>query len=237
MLKTHIGRLRAIGMIEGVSFILLLGVAMPLKYFAGMPEAVSVAPTSHPLPQSMELEEPAVPAPQSIPRVEATAAPEPIPHVTSAALTAPAPCSETGAEPEVETAAPVADPRPENWPVLLEQLGLLGMVYSIASNCELVSVQGQALEFVLDENNASLFNPGHSDKIRLALQNYFDRELSVSIDVGTPRGETPAMQQARAVRERQQAAVAEIEADQRLQALITRFDGELDRASIAPMDS
>lgn len=40
MLKTSIGRLRAIGLIEGISFLLLLGVAMPLKYFAGLPQAV-----------------------------------------------------------------------------------------------------------------------------------------------------------------------------------------------------
>ncbi len=38
--KTEIGRVRLIGMIEGVSFLLLMGVAMPLKYFVGMPEAV-----------------------------------------------------------------------------------------------------------------------------------------------------------------------------------------------------
>ncbi len=40
MLQTSIGRLRAIGMIEGVSFLVLLGIAMPLKYFAGQPLAV-----------------------------------------------------------------------------------------------------------------------------------------------------------------------------------------------------
>ena len=38
--KTTIGRLRLTGMVEGTSFLLLMGVAMPLKYFAGMPEAV-----------------------------------------------------------------------------------------------------------------------------------------------------------------------------------------------------
>jgi len=38
--KTLIGRVRFIGMCEGVSFLLLLGVAMPLKYFADIPEAV-----------------------------------------------------------------------------------------------------------------------------------------------------------------------------------------------------
>jgi integral membrane protein len=34
-------------MIEGVSFLFLLGVAMPLKYFAGMPAAVKFAGWTH----------------------------------------------------------------------------------------------------------------------------------------------------------------------------------------------
>jgi integral membrane protein len=40
MLTTSIGRLRFIGFLEGLSFLILLGVAMPLKYIAGIPEAV-----------------------------------------------------------------------------------------------------------------------------------------------------------------------------------------------------
>ena len=36
-----------IGWWEGWSFLLLLGVAMPLKYFAGMPMAVSVVGMAH----------------------------------------------------------------------------------------------------------------------------------------------------------------------------------------------
>jgi integral membrane protein len=47
MLRTSIGRLRAIGLVEGISFLLLLGVAMPLKYFAGIPQAVTVAGWFH----------------------------------------------------------------------------------------------------------------------------------------------------------------------------------------------
>jgi integral membrane protein len=46
-LTTTIGRLRLVGFLEGVSFLLLLGVAMPLKYFAGRPEAVSVVGMAH----------------------------------------------------------------------------------------------------------------------------------------------------------------------------------------------
>lgn len=47
MLKTAIGRLRAIGMLEGLSFLILLGIAMPLKYMAGYPEAVKVVGSLH----------------------------------------------------------------------------------------------------------------------------------------------------------------------------------------------
>ena len=47
MLSSHIGRMRLISLVEGVSFLLLLGVAMPLKYLAGIPEPVSIVGAAH----------------------------------------------------------------------------------------------------------------------------------------------------------------------------------------------
>lgn len=47
MVRTSISRLRIIGLIEGISFLLLLGVAMPLKYFAGLPQAVTLVGWIH----------------------------------------------------------------------------------------------------------------------------------------------------------------------------------------------
>ncbi len=38
--KTGVGRVRIVGTLEGISFILLMGLAMPLKYLADMPAAV-----------------------------------------------------------------------------------------------------------------------------------------------------------------------------------------------------
>jgi integral membrane protein len=38
---------RKIGMLEGASFLILLGIAMPLKYFAGMPMAVTIVGALH----------------------------------------------------------------------------------------------------------------------------------------------------------------------------------------------
>jgi integral membrane protein len=47
MLQTSIGRLRAIGLAEAISFLILLGIAMPLKYFADLPRAVTIAGWLH----------------------------------------------------------------------------------------------------------------------------------------------------------------------------------------------
>ena len=46
-LRTHVGRVRIIGLIEGVSFLLLMGVAMPLKYLADQPLAVKYTGWTH----------------------------------------------------------------------------------------------------------------------------------------------------------------------------------------------
>lgn len=47
MLRSSIHTLRLLALSEGVSFLLLLGVAMPLKYLAGLPLAVLVVGWIH----------------------------------------------------------------------------------------------------------------------------------------------------------------------------------------------
>jgi DNA polymerase-3 subunit gamma/tau len=158
----------------------------------------------------------------------------------------PAPAPRDSVDAAGEVGAPAKKPAeghalealtPDNWPCLLERLGLLGIVYNIASHCELRQRSRNHLYFVLDAANSSLFNDGHGEKIRLALENYFEQPLQVSIEPGEPEQETPAMRQQRRAAERQREAVAEIESDPQLQQLIARFDGELDLASIVPTDS
>ncbi len=123
-----------------------------------------------------------------------------------------------------------------NWWQLLELLGLTGMMYNIASHCEVRQRSGNDLEFVLDSGHAALFNDSHSDKLRLALQNYFGHPLTVAVVLGKPTAETPAMRLKRLAQARQAEAVVAIETDPQLQALIARFDGELDHSSIHPTD-
>ena len=125
---------------------------------------------------------------------------------------------------------------PANWHALLALLGLAGIVYNIASHCVLQRSEGGRLAFVLDAAHAVLFNEGHADKLRMALENYFGETVEVAITLGDVDAETPAMRQERLARERQAEAVSAIEGDPQLQALITRFDAELDRSSILPTD-
>ena len=46
-MNTPIGRLRIIGLIEGISYLVLLCIAMPLKYFADMPAMVKYVGWAH----------------------------------------------------------------------------------------------------------------------------------------------------------------------------------------------
>ena len=156
---------------------------------------------------------------------------------TKKPLRAPAAPAEAAPRPEADTPMGLDELVAQNWHHLLEQLGLGGIVYTIAINCMLSRRDDSHLEFVLDQANAALFNKGHVQQIRAALEKHFACALTVEITPGEVQGETPAQRQARLRRERQQAAVATIEADPLLQELITRFDGELDRSSITPVDS
>jgi len=167
-------------------------------------------------------------APQAVPEAQPPA-PGPAVEALPTATSAPAPRIDRATGPQMVA--------PEDWPDLLAKLGLAGIVQNIASHCVLQSQQGTDFHFILDEANLALFNPGHADRIRLALQNYFDTPLSVAIEPGRPATETPAQRSARRAAERQIEAEQAIEHDPLLQNLIQRFDGELDRASITPLDS
>jgi integral membrane protein len=45
--KTQLGRLRIIGFVEGISYLVLLGIAMPLKYIYELPQMVRITGMIH----------------------------------------------------------------------------------------------------------------------------------------------------------------------------------------------
>ena len=124
---------------------------------------------------------------------------------------------------------------PARWPDMLDRLELRGLVYNVASHCELRQVDNDQVWFVIDEANASLFNEGHARQIAAALSSYQQRELRVHMEPGLPRYETPAARAQRLLEERQSAALESIEQDPRVKLLLDRFDGRIDRDSVTPI--
>ncbi len=47
MLNSPIAKFRLMGLLEGISLLVLLFIAMPLKYFAGFPEVVTLVGSIH----------------------------------------------------------------------------------------------------------------------------------------------------------------------------------------------
>jgi len=47
VLTTAVGRFRIVSLIEGISFLVLLAIAMPLKYWADIPQAVAIVGAIH----------------------------------------------------------------------------------------------------------------------------------------------------------------------------------------------
>ncbi|MDJ0878989.1 MAG: DNA polymerase III subunit gamma/tau C-terminal domain-containing protein, partial [Halieaceae bacterium] len=178
--------------------------------------------------------EPAAPEP---------AAPEPAaPKPVVAAVPEPAPSSAQPAaspSPEPVAAEPAPAERialePARWPDLLDRLELSGLVYNVASHCELRQVEGDRAWFTLDEGNASLYNEAHGKRIAAALGKYFGREIAVEIEPGSPRYETPAQRAHRLLEERQAQALESIESDPGVKLLLDRFEGSIDRDSVTPI--
>jgi DNA polymerase-3 subunit gamma/tau len=176
--------------------------------------------------------------PQSAPVPQSAPEPQPAPELQ------PVPEPQSAAEPQA-AAQPAAEPQPAaigkvtlepaRWAELLERLPLNGILLSIASHCELRQVDGARAYLVLDEENASLYNEKQGERIASAMADYLGRDIEVHIEVGSTLVETPAARTQRMLDERLAQAVASIESDPRVQLLIDRFEGTLDRESITPI--
>ncbi|HEY8569520.1 DNA polymerase III subunit gamma/tau [Microbulbifer sp.] len=115
---------------------------------------------------------------------------------------------------EVETApipAPVAAPQkapaqavpsvpparldalsPGSWPAMYPQIGVTGILHSIASHLELQGRQDNILSFTLDQSFSSLYDEGHQRRLADVLGDFFGQPVVVHIQVGAVHGGTPA---------------------------------------------
>ncbi|ACE86172.1 DNA polymerase III subunit gamma/tau [Cellvibrio japonicus] len=124
---------------------------------------------------------------------------------------------------------------PQDWVDIYLGLGVSGILQSTASNCQLVDRRGNEFHFVLDENNSTLYDPGHQQRLADLLSDYFVERVSVVIQPGQVTAETPALTAIRLRAERQQAAVDAIHNDPIVQQLIAHFGASIREDTIEPV--
>lgn len=124
---------------------------------------------------------------------------------------------------------------PHDWPAIYVGLGVSGILQSTVANCQWVERQGNEFHFILDENNNTLYDPSHQQRLADLLSDYFVERIHVKIETGKVSVETPAMIAIRHKQERQAGAVVAIKTDPIVLQLIEQFGATLREDTIEPV--
>ena len=138
-------------------------------------------------------------------------------------------------EPLVQTPTrkvPYEHAQTKDWPEIYLGLGVKGILQSTIANCQLVARSGNEFQFVVDENNSTLYDPSHQQRLSDLLSNYFIERVHARISVGKITSETPALLAKRHQQERYANAVEAIKTDPIVQQLIEHFGATLREESI-----
>ena len=190
---------------------------------AAAPTAAEPAPVSQPAPQS--LAEPTQPQ-QSNAAVELDAPPWQEPSASP------------NKEPEPPAAQKIAlqDFTPDKWIEIRKQLTIGASLGEIASHCLYQGRSGSQLQFLIDNNQTSLYDTAHQQTLGEALSDYFAEPLSVEITFGVAEQETPRAADNREKAERLVEAVDTLNADPSVIKFKQLFDGHLNEQSVRPID-
>lgn len=212
--------------------------------------AVSPAPVeSPPAPEPVAAAVPAgaVPAPSTSGKRESSvladvrAALDDPGLVTSAAEVRPQPAPAAARRAAAGGAAakiPLPQAGPDNWLQIYRGLEVGGILQSTVSNCVLVGRRENALHFILDEANSTLYDEAHEARLADLLSDYFGAQVQVQIQAG-PVGadiETPAACVTRLRRERRAQALQAMQTDPLVAQLVAQFQATLREGSVEPLD-
>lgn len=121
---------------------------------------------------------------------------------------------------------------PQDWPEIYLGLGVTGILQSTIANCQLVARRGNEFDFIVDDNNSTLYDPSHQQRLSDLLSSYFIERVHSKIQVGKISAETPALLAKRHQQERYDNAVVAIKTDPIVQQLIEHFGASLREETI-----
>ena len=122
-----------------------------------------------------------------------------------------------------------------DWPQLIQRLKLTGMAKMLAQHSEAKVLSAENIELYVPDVHKHLLEKKYQDKIREALNIYFNKPIMLNFSVSSVTGLTPVALQQRTEEEKQAKAIAAIEKDPIVQELIEQFDAKLIVSSIRPI--
>ncbi|MGH1486610.1 MAG: DNA polymerase III subunit gamma/tau [Cellvibrionaceae bacterium] len=125
----------------------------------------------------------------------------------------------------------------ENWIEVYRQIDTGGLLQSTVANSAYSQRVDNTLEFILDEEQSTLYDVAHQQRLADLLTEYFKQSVLVSITAGKPRVETPAQIILRLQQERQRQAEHAIQSDPVVQQLQEKFGAVIVEDSIKPIDT
>jgi DNA polymerase-3 subunit gamma/tau len=122
------------------------------------------------------------------------------------------------------------------WGAIVEALGLQGLARELASNCVLESLEGARVRLRLAPEHRALAAGRGPARLEEALSRHLERAVKVEIAVGEPVSgvETPAVIARREADTRRQRAVAALQGDPGVQAIVDAFGGHIEIDSVRP---
>ena len=125
---------------------------------------------------------------------------------------------------------------PSHWIEVRRQLKIGASLGEIASHCLFTARVDDVLQFIIDDQENSLFDASHQESLGAALSDYFDHPLTVSINSGVAKDETPRAANIRENNERKAAAVKRLNTDPSVIQFKQLFNGGLDEQSVESID-
>jgi DNA polymerase-3 subunit gamma/tau len=163
----------------------------------------------------------------------------PAASVKAAALAAPkaAPApTKPAAVAAVPAAAAAAPATANDWPAMVAQMNLQGMVKELAAHTTLIGRQGNKVQLVLDADGEHFRRPQLEEKLTQALSAYFGEPMRLELSVADRALDTLARQQKAAADDRVLQARAAIENDPNVRAMRDMFGATLTPDSVRPTE-
>ncbi len=125
---------------------------------------------------------------------------------------------------------------PDNWLELYRELSTSGLLHNTVAKCIYVGVESGILQVLLDEQQSTLYDNSHQQRLADLLGDYFGQAININIDRGNVERETPAQIIIRLHQERQTRAVSAIQADPVVRQLQENLGAMIIEGSIEPID-